>query len=138
MSQASAGLEAMFKTFGLEPVDFKTYNRLIDEAQNKDAQGLVGGQIYDANFTSELMTQITVEANKYQDITTKLQDSTIATNALISKFEQEGGQMKRVADALEAGEVVEIRLSIDGKTVTESVQAHLRKNGKVMVQTVKG
>ena len=115
----------------------KEYTRLLEESKGVGTDGFsVLGEAYDANFT-RYVEEIATTQTEFAEISKKLEDNAGSMTTLIDEFKNKGGQMARIADALEKGETVQISLQLDGKTIAKSTQAYFKGTGQAIVLTAK-
>ena len=115
----------------------KEYTRLLEESKGVGTDGFsVLGEAYDANFT-RYVEEIATTQTEFAEISKKLEDNAGSMTTLIDEFKNKGGQMARIADALEKGETVQISLQLDGKTIAQSTQAYFKGTGQAIVLTAK-
>jgi len=122
---------------GISAPQIEEYRRLIEDSKGVGTDGFsVLGEAYDANFT-RYVEEIATTQTEFAEISKQLKNNAGSMTTLIDDFKNKGGQMARIADALEKGEIVQISLQLDGKTIAQSTQAYFNGQGKAIVLTAK-
>ena len=137
---AKAGMNAVIaeaEAAGISAPQIEEYRRLIKDSKDVGADGFsVLGEAYDANFT-RYVEEIATTQTEFAEISKQLKNNAGSMTTLIDDFKSKGGQMARIADALEKGETVQISLQLDGKTIAKSTQAYFKGTGQAIVLTAK-